>query len=74
MHSFLLLYFSYILLRARCIIRRYRTKAICGRDCQLCGRGGGAYYIQSRLTHSFIHYYEAAQETRLILVNTRHPK
>ena len=33
MHSFLLLYFSYILLRARCIIRRYRTKAICGRLC-----------------------------------------
>ena len=49
-------------------------ETVCRRDCQLCGRDGGAYYIQSRLTHSFIHYYEAAQETRLILVNTRHPK
>ena len=49
MHSFLLLYFSYILLRARYIVRRYRTKAING---ELCDRGGGwAYYIQNRLTN-----------------------
>ena len=34
-------------------------ETVCRRDCQLCGRGGGAYYIQS----SFIHYYEAALET-----------
>ena len=33
MHSFLLLYFSYIPLRARCIITRYRTKVISGGLC-----------------------------------------
>ena len=49
-------------------------ETVCRRDCQWFGRGGGAYYIQSRLTHSFTHYYEAAQETRLIPVNTRRPK
>ena len=38
----------------------HQRGAVCRGDCQLCWRGGGAYYIQGRLTHSFIHYNEAA--------------
>lgn len=65
MHSLLLLYFSYIPLRARCIVTRYQTKVIsgglyAGGIASCVGGGGGAYYIQGRLTHSFIHYNEAA--------------
>ena len=65
MHSFLSLYFSYIPLRARCIVTRYQTKVIsgglyAGGIASCVGGGGGAYYIQGRLTHSFIHYNEAA--------------
>ena len=53
MHSFLLLYFSYIPVRARCIIMRYRTKTISGScvpggDFTSCA-GGVAALITSRI-------------------------